>query len=317
MDRAQRTFVLASIAPCDRTTAMELRQLEVFVAVAEERGFSRAADRLHVVQSAVSATIRTLERDLGVALFRRTSRRVELTDAGAEVLPAARRTLAAAQATRDVADQVRGGLRGTVRLGVMQAQRERGFSAARLLAAFAAEHPGVHVVPRQRASALQAADVREGRLDLAIVALPDRELPGLRLDELAREDLVLAVPGGHRLAARASVALADLADEPFVDVPSEWGTRIITERAFAATGLTRTVAYEVNDTGTVVDFVRHGLAVALLPPSFGTLHDVVLVPLRGRPPQFVTSVAAPADGPATAAARALHATALRLAAAGA
>ncbi|MGX6449427.1 LysR family transcriptional regulator, partial [Patulibacter sp. S7RM1-6] len=296
---------------------MELRHLEVFVAVAQERSFSRAADRLHVVQSAVSATIRALEADLGVALLHRTSRRVALTDAGAEVLPEALATLAAAQATRDAADGVRGGLRGTVRLGIMQVQRGSGFRVARLLAAFAAEHPGVRVLPQQRGSAIAATDVLEGRLDLAIVGLPGEGLDGLRVDPLMREDLVLAVPAAHRLARRASVALAELADERFVDVPPGWA-RVVTDRAFAAAGVTRRVAYELGDMGSVIDFVRHGLAVALVPRSFGGFVDpddvdggeVALVPLRGRPPEFVTSIVAPADRPASAAARAPRGTAL-------
>lgn len=303
---------------------MELRHLEVFVAVAEERSFSRAADRLHVVQSAVSATIRNLEAELGVELLRRTSRRVELTDAGAEVLPQARVTLAAAQATRDAADQVRGGLRGTVRLGIMQVQRGTGFRVARLLAAFGVEHPGVRVVAEQRGSAIQAADVREGRLDLALVGLPEEELAGLRVDPLTHEDLFVGLPRGHRLAGRSSLSLADIADESFVDVPQHWGTRVVTDRAFAAAGLTRRIAFELNDTGSVMDFVRHGLAISLVPPSFsGFLEEspdrgsgddeVVLVPLRGRPPQFVTSIVSPADRPTSAASRALRETALRLA----
>jgi DNA-binding transcriptional LysR family regulator len=299
---------------------MELRHLEVFVAVAEERSFSRAADRLHVVQSAVSATIRNLEAELGVALLRRTSRRVELTEAGAEVLPEARRTLAAAQATRDVVDEVRGGLRGTVRLGIMQAQRGTGFGVAALLAAFGAVHPGVRVLTRQRASATQAEDVREGRLDVAVIGLPKAQLPGLDVRPLTREDLRLAVPRGHRLAGRSSVGLAELADESFVDVPPDWGTRIVVDRAYAEAGIARRVAYEVNDIGTLVDFVRHGLAVSLVPPSYGTHpgpdprgEDVVLVPLRGRVPEFVTSIVTPEDRPVGAATRALRDAALRLA----
>jgi DNA-binding transcriptional LysR family regulator len=298
---------------------MELRHLEVFVAVAEEGGFSRAADRLHVVQSAVSATVRNLERELGVALFRRTSRRVELTEAGVEVLPEARRTLAAAQATRDVVDEVRGGLRGTVRLGIMQVQRGTGFGVGALLAAFGAEHPGVRVLPQQRASGLQAVDVREGRLDLALVALPPTRLAGLRVDALTRESLCLAVPTGHRLSTRPSVTLAELDGERFVDVPPEWGTRIIADAAFAEAGLSRQVEYELNDTGSVVDFVRHGLAIALVPRSYGGFAHpddgpgVVLVPLGGRAPEFAMSIVAPADRPLSAATRALREAALRLA----
>src|ERR1700758_4721602 len=99
---------------------MELRLLTVFVAVAEEESFTRASARLHLVQSAVSAGVRTLERELGTALFDRPTHRVQLTDAGKVLLPEARNTLAAARAAREAVDLVRGGLRGTVTLGIMQ-----------------------------------------------------------------------------------------------------------------------------------------------------------------------------------------------------
>src|SRR5690349_25087262 len=95
---------------------MELRHLATFVAVAEERSFTRAADRLHVVQSAVSAGVKTLERELGTALFTRSTQAVDLTDAGHALLPEARATLAAANAARDAVEQVRDGLHGTVPL---------------------------------------------------------------------------------------------------------------------------------------------------------------------------------------------------------
>src|SRR3954447_16658405 len=98
---------------------MELRHFEYFVAVAEERSFTRAAARLHVVQSGVSAVIKSLERELGVALLERTSKRVALTDAGEVLLPRARAALDAVRDARDAIDQVRGGLRGTVRIGTL------------------------------------------------------------------------------------------------------------------------------------------------------------------------------------------------------
>ncbi len=99
---------------------MELRHLAMFVAVAEEGSFTRTAGRVHVVQAAVSASVRGVERELGVELFHRTTHRVELSDAGSALLPEARRTLAAAAIAREVVDEVSGGLRGTVRLGTMQ-----------------------------------------------------------------------------------------------------------------------------------------------------------------------------------------------------
>src|SRR5579862_9866305 len=152
---------------------MELRQLAAFVAVAEEGSFTRASDRLHVVQSAVSANIRNLERELGARLFDRTTHKVTLTEAGRALLPEARATLQATTAARDAVDAVRGGVRGTVVLGTMQGQGNV-VSVAAVLAEFRAQHPGVQVHIRHGAggSGEMALQVREGQLDLAFVAAP-------------------------------------------------------------------------------------------------------------------------------------------------
>jgi DNA-binding transcriptional LysR family regulator len=286
---------------------VELRQLETFVAVAEEGGFSRASDRLHVVQSAVSATVRKLELELGATLFDRSTHRVQLSDAGRALLPEARRTLAAAAAAREAVDQVRGGLRGTVVLGTMQAQAMHSVSVPGILAAFRARHPGVTVNVRHAGgSSAMADDVRDGRLDLAFLALPGRSWPGLELVPLSREPIALVVSAGHRLAGRAGVELADLQDETLIDLPSGWGARMAIDRAFAAAGVRRTVAYEVNDTTSVIEFIRHGLAVGLLPPSFvDGIDAVTTVPIRRHAPQFEVAVGTAADRRLSAAARAL------------
>ena len=272
---------------------MELRHLTVFVAVAEEASFTRAADRLHLVQSAVSASVRGLERELGAALFDRTTRRVELTDAGDALLPEARLVLAAVNAAREAVDQVSGGLRGTLRLGTMQGQAMRAVSVPRLLARFRAEHPGVEVhVSHVGGSVLMADQVRAGRLDLAFVSLPERRPSGLTLTRISREQMQIACPKGHPLATRAEVDLEALADEPFIEFPEGWGTRIATDRAFAAAGVRRTIVYEVNDVASVIEFIANGLAVALIAPSLLIAGDeVALVPVRRHAPHFEISVA--------------------------
>jgi len=272
---------------------MELRHLTVFVAVAEEASFTRAADRLHLVQSAVSASVRGLERELGAALFDRTTRRVELTDAGDALLPEARLVLAAVNAAREAVDQVSGGLRGTLRLGTMQGQAMRAVSVPRLLARFRAEHPGVEVhVSHVGGSVLMADQVRAGRLDLAFVSLPERRPSGLTLTRISREQMQIACPKGHPLATRAEVDLEALADEPFIEFPEGWGTRMATDRAFAAAGVRRTIVYEVNDVASVIEFIANGLAVALIAPSLLIAGDeVALVPVRRHAPHFEISVA--------------------------
>jgi DNA-binding transcriptional LysR family regulator len=285
---------------------MELRHLATFVAVAEAGSFTRASERLHIVQSAVSAGVRTLERELGTALFDRTTHQVELTDAGHALLPEARATLAAARAAREAVDQVRGGLRGIVSLGIMQADALGAVNTARVLAAFRAQHPDVELRARQADSAEMAAQVRDGRLDFAFLALPSRRATGLQLTPLSREPMPFAVHDGHRLAGRADVELAATTDETFADGPPDFGTRSAVDRAFAAAGLQRRVALEVNDTQTLVDFVRHGLAAAFLPTS--VVRDprgITFVPVRHHTPVFATYIAEPTTRRPSAAAAAL------------
>ena len=288
---------------------MELRQLETFVAVAEEGSFTRAARRLNIVQSAVSAAVRTLERELDSRLFERTTHRVALTDAGAALLPEARRTLAAAAAAREAVDEVRGGLRGTVTLGTMQAQATRALTLVELIAAFRVQHPDVEVRLRQAGSLEMAAAVRDGRLDLALVGIGGRAPAGVTLVRLAREPMQLVCSTAHALAHRNSVELDALVDEPFAELPQGWGTRVATDAAFAAAGLRRNVAYEINDTASIFDFVQHGLAVAIMPPSFTEdATRIAFTPIRHHAPVFETSLATPANRRPSAAASALRAT---------
>lgn len=273
---------------------MELRQLRVFVAIAEEGTFTAASDRLMVVQSAISATVRALERELGVALFDRTTRRVELTDAGRALLPEARATLEAARLATDAVDQVRGGLRGTVSIGIMQASASDAVSVPRLVAGFRTEHPGVAVTVRHVGGSENiASNVVDGELDLGILSLPG-EYPGLELTELGSEPMQLACAQEHRLAGREVVSLAELADEPFVDGPPGWGIRIVADDAFAAAGIRRSLTVEVNDTQSILQFVAEGLAVALLPASIGQgAASVRLVALEAPAPVFRTLLGVP------------------------
>jgi DNA-binding transcriptional LysR family regulator len=287
---------------------MELRQLATFVAVAEEGSFTRASGRLHVVQSAVSAGVRNLERELGATLFDRSTHKVQLTDAGRALLPEARATLAAATAARDAVDAVRGGVRGTVLLGTMQAQGMRAIDVPGLLAEFRRDHPAVEVQIRHAAggSSEMAAQVREGGLDLAFVALPSYELAGVAFTPLAREPITVVAPESHPLAKRRKVALAALAEQPMVEFPEGWGIRMANDRAFAAAGVSRTITYEVNDTASLIEFVRHGLALSMMPASLVDDRDELrLIPLRGRAPEFRTAIATPSNRRLTAAARAL------------
>jgi DNA-binding transcriptional LysR family regulator len=259
--------LVISFIPLGDNDRMELHQLEYFVAVAEELSFTRGAHRVHVVQSAVSAAITRLERELGVPLFERSRRRVALTDAGAVLLPEARATLAAAQGARDAVAGARGGLRGTVSMGTMVATGP--IDLAEVLGRFHAAHQDVVVRARQAAegTAAHIRDLRDGSLDLAIISLIGRPPAGITGWPAGSESLVLVCPPGHRYAGRDSVTMDEIAGEAFIEFPAGWGTRVVADRAFAAAGLQRAVQFEVTDYRTAVDMVRNGLGVVFLPAS--------------------------------------------------
>ena len=152
-----------------------------------------------------------------------------------------------------------------------------------------------------------ATEVLEGRLDLAFVALPGDAPPGIELIPLAREPIMLAVAGRPSARQRAAASGSPRsAEEPLVDLPAGWGTRMAVDRSFAAAGVSRTITYEVNDTATMVEFIRNGLAVGMLPASFvETADDIALIPIRDHPPQFQTAIAIPANRRLSASTRAM------------
>ncbi|MEW2118999.1 LysR family transcriptional regulator [Streptomyces sp. NPDC005474] len=291
---------------------MELRQIRAFVVVADEASFTRAAARLNKVQSAVSASVRNLERQLGVELLERTTHHVHLTEAGRLFLPEARRTLAAAQEAQHVLEELRGGLRGEVRLGLIQTPRHIAVQPALLIAEFRARHPGVTVSVQAAGSVGHAEDLRKGRLDVAFVILPPEATAGLDLHVLASEKIQLLCRADHPLAERDQVELVDLVDQPFIETPTTWGNRLATDTAFARAGLTRKIAYEIGDAAGLASLVRHGLGIALGPMSFITEDGIRAVPLASDAPSLALSLAVPAGHAVSAPAKALLQTAREL-----
>jgi DNA-binding transcriptional LysR family regulator len=245
---------------------MELRHLEYFVAVADERSFTRAAEQLHVVQSGVSSGVKALERELGAALFERTSRRVVLTAAGTALLPRARSTLDAARDARDVVDAVRGGLRGVLRIGALSSLVSL-VDIPALLGRFHERHPavGIELITNPHGSAGLVEQLLAAELDLALVSLPDGSPPQIVEHFVMSRPLVLVVPADHPLARHKAVPLDQLADESFIDCPDGWGIRSVVDHAFEAAGIRRTVSHQVTDIGLAADLVRHQLGVAILP----------------------------------------------------
>lgn len=264
---------------------MELRQLEYFVAVAEECHFTRAAKRMHVAQSGLSSAIRSLERELGASLFLRSTRQVELTSAGRALLVEARRALSATDAARDAVAAVQGLIRGSLAVGSLQCLHV--VNLPQVLARFHAAHPGVEIRLRHGGSSELIDQVRAGRLDIAFAAMPAGPQDDLRIRPLASEPLVLACGLEHRLAGHDQVSIGDLSGEPFVDFQPDWGSRAAVDAVLGE----RRIAFEVNDVHSLLDLVTFGLGVALVPQSFSVKTDKVrFVGLADQPPPWQTGV---------------------------
>ncbi|WP_116946855.1 LysR family transcriptional regulator [Jiangella endophytica] len=274
---------------------MELRHLEHFVAVAEEGHFTRAAQRLIISQSGLSASIRTLERELGAALFHRNTRQVSLTEAGRALLAESRRALASVEAAREAVAAVNGLLRGTVRIGAEQCLGA--VDVPGLLARFRAAHTGVEVRLDQAGSARLLADVRAGVLDVAFVPVVAPPPEGVDLIPLTAEGMVVLCRPDHQLSGRGSIGLSQLHGTAFVDFQEEWAARQLADAAFAAAGLDRRVTMEVNDVHTLLELVGHGLGVALVPEHVSrkrAAQGLDVLTIEDALPRWAVSVALPA-----------------------
>ena len=270
---------------------MEVRQLRYLVALAEERHFTRAAAREHVAQPALSQQIRRLEAEVGLALVHRTTRQVALTDAGEMLVQRARRVLGELDAARAELQELSGLRSGRVTIGAMQTVGA--FDLSLLLATFHERHPGVELAIREEPSDTLAAMLRTDELDLAILSVTDRiERRGLELERLTTEELVAVLPADHRLAGRARIRFAALADEDFIGFRDGWALRHVLEQASGEAGFTPRIAFESNEMPRIRNLVARGLGVALLPRSGvegDAARDVAVVALtEPRPMRDVT-----------------------------
>jgi DNA-binding transcriptional LysR family regulator len=240
---------------------MDLRQLEYAVALADEQQFTRAAAVCGVSQSGLSASIRALEDELGTALFARTTRRVELTDAGLAFVPHARAVLAESAAARDAVVRATRELSGRLAVGAEQCLGA--VDVPPLLERFHRRYPQVDITFSQAGSHDLVNQVRAGRLDVAFVATTDH-LSGVSATELGRRPVVLLCPPDHPLAA-ARVDWADLREADFVDFHPSWGVRSLNDAACEQHGVGRHVRCAVDDVHTLIELVRRGMGVALVP----------------------------------------------------
>jgi DNA-binding transcriptional LysR family regulator len=257
---------------------MELRQLEYFVAVAETANFTRAAERVHITQSGISAQIRQLERELGAPLIDRSGRVATLTPAGIAALGPARAALAAADAVRQSVDDITGLVRGPLVVGMIAGCRVTPLFDA--LAAFHDAHPGVEVALVEGGSDHLTAAVRDGAMDAALIGAAAGPPEDLEAMTIVSERLVAAVPAGHPLATRRRPSLLDVTAFPIVCMPAGTGIRAVLDMACARKGLEPDIALEASSPETVVGLAARGLGVAVLSASMvaadGPLHAAAI-----------------------------------------
>lgn len=271
---------------------MELRHLRYFIAVAEELHFSRAAARLNMAQPPLSTQIRQLEEQIGVALFLRTKRRVELTEAGEAFLVEARRALSIIERGVAIAREVGTGKRGTLRLGSV-------YSAIyavvpQMLRAFAAQHPDISVELSELTVQQQLDALSSGAIDVGILRSPVHDAR-VETRLLFREGIVALVPTGHELAGRGAIHVKDLAPYPFllsgIGLHSSFRQHVL--GTFDRLGIVPNIAREIAEIHSIISLVGAGLGVALAPATVSHIRvsDVTYLRILDDIPQIEVSLA--------------------------
>ncbi|MFE9704399.1 LysR family transcriptional regulator [Streptomyces sp. NPDC005930] len=272
------------------TTDVHVRELRYFATVAEELHFTRAAERLYVSQPALSKQIRALERQLGAELFRRDPQGVTLTEAGAALLPHARRVLADWSEGAAAVEAAREARRGTLVVG-MSTSPGRGGLLPAIRSRFTAAHPGAALRLRQLSWEDPTAGLADGTVDVAYVWLPLPDADRYAWTVVAEEPRLVALPDTHPLAARPVLDFADLTDEPFLALPPEAGVLrdfwlALDERRALAAGPPR-VGAEISGTEETYEALVAGLGVCLVATGNApliTLGGVTTRPVRGLSP---------------------------------
>jgi LysR family transcriptional activator of glutamate synthase operon len=240
---------------------MELRQLRAFVHVTHAGTFTRAAEELHIAQSAVSQAVGKLEAELGFELLRRTSRGVELTEAGEAVFERAREIVAGADAIRSDLAALRGLLEGTVALGTMLPPGP--IDLPGLLASFHATHPGITVRVREGSALEILAALRRDELDVAFTGVePEALEDGLAGERMLSEELLLVTPPDH-----SPLSLDELGGVAFVGYRRGSALRDAIDGALRAAGAEPQVVVESDELVSVRELVARGLGVSIVPRS--------------------------------------------------
>lgn len=239
---------------------MEIYQLKTFVAVAAEGNLTRAAERVFTSPPAVSAQLKSLEDELGVRLFDRTTRGMSLTAAGLRLLAEAQRTIAAAQALQSTAAQIRGQARGTVRMGTVSDPVS--LRLGEVFVRLAERHPEVALQLQQGVSLRTVQAVRRGDLDCAYVLNEHERLDGLEVRRLRPVDIVVVLP--PQRAASVTASLEEIAREPWVTTPPDCGLRLQLETFFRRAGRELPNGPMADTEGTVRGMVASGLGAGLM-----------------------------------------------------
>lgn len=285
---------------------ISLKQMRAFVAAAHAGSFTRAAEQLFITQSALSSLIRNLETELQLRLLDRTTRRLELTDAGVELLQSLEQLLGDIdRMTSDLRD-VRAIRRGRVRIGATPLIASSFLPA--VIVAFHAQHPGitVRVTDAPAAQLLQA--LRDGDIDLMVATL-DAEHPELASSVLLSDTMVLVCHRDHALAKKAAVSWDEIAAEPLVALRKGSGLRAITDQRLGVSRGNDAPAQEVNHVATAIAMVAAGLGVAVLPAYSVRISDgtaVCAIPLGAPVVQRHVSLATLKQRTPSAATRAMQ-----------
>ncbi|MDR3670105.1 MAG: LysR family transcriptional regulator [Holophaga sp.] len=277
---------------------MDLRHLRYFLAVAEEHSFTRAAARVGIAQPPFSQQIQALERELGVELLARTKRHVALTAAGAVFAEQARFILARLAEAITVTQKVGRGLSGHIRIGFTESGCFHP-TVTRILLEFRQTYPDLHLTLAENSSTDLARMVRDGELDAAFLRPPFQDDEVVAFAPLLRENLVVAVPRGHRLAARKTVALLDLADETFVF----YHRRVrpgLTDAVIAAcerAGFQPRMGQEAPQLTSTLNLVAAGLGISVVPESLRHLrkNEIAYLGLKGDAPQAALGLVSRVD----------------------
>jgi DNA-binding transcriptional LysR family regulator len=244
---------------------MELRQLEYFAAVADESNFTRAAARVHISQSGISAQVRALEKELGAELFDRSGRIARLTEAGREALPYAKAALDAVAGLRQTVDQVQGLVRGHLTIGMITGCEVTPLFAA--LAAFHREHPAIELELAEDNSDQLVAGVRVSLYDIALVGLAGETPEHLASHVIAREGLVALAPPDSELATHNEVTVEELTAYRLVTLPEGTGIRAVFDEAFLSKGFMPDLALAASAPGAVASLAARGLGIGVLSES--------------------------------------------------